>query len=380
MLFEIIPWLIPVLLLIPKRMKKKQIFFFTTVGIFTFIFYFVKKPQLHFYYISGIAFLLISGFVRYSVDKKFDLSCLKYSKIIENINVEILKIRLGISQLQKNISELEKEISTYEMLYSISKILVKNINLDEIIKDIKSVVFSLRPYVQSFEIYAFENLPKKGSKLEVPILLGDERLGVIQTAIDKKNYSFSHNFLEECEVISNQVALALKRSKLYQLVIERSRIDGLTGLYLRRYFLERLKQEFVSSRRYGTFFSLLMIDIDHFKNINDTYGHLTGDKVLSELSEIFKSVFHPGIIISRYGGEEFAVIVGITPQEEVRQMAEKLRKTVEKSIFPEGIHLTISIGIAYRHQAESEDEILRKADEALYRAKNEGRNRVIEYS
>ncbi|MEW6555844.1 MAG: sensor domain-containing diguanylate cyclase [Elusimicrobiota bacterium] len=381
MWYEIISgviWLLPVLFITLKQLKGSQIFGLCSIGIFIFIFCFVKS--IYFYHISGMLFLIVAGIVRYNSDKKFGLLYSEHLGIKEKMNTDIVKTENEIIGLTKNTAEAEKNIATYEMFYSISKILVKQIDLNEIVKNIKSVVFFLRPFIKTFEIYTGENLPKKWSGFEVPVLIGEERLGVIQLAVDKEiAAAFSYNFLEECEVISHQVALGLKRARLYQLVLERSRIDGLTGLYLRRYFIERLKQEFVYSRRYGTFFSFLIIDIDHFKKINDTYGHLTGDKILSELATIFKSVFHPGIIVSRYGGEEFAVVVGLTPKEEVKQLAEKLRKTVEEHLFAEDIQTTISIGIAYRHQAESEDEIIRKADEALYRAKNKGRNKVVEY-
>lgn len=393
MSYEPAAWLIPVVFVALKRINNRQILVFSLTGVFIFVFYFLKNPQMHFYYLTGILFLIVSGFIRYSFEKEFkDLSS-GHSRLKEEITGKIKETESEISVINKNVFELEKNISLYEMSYSISKILVKQIDFEEMVKGIKAAVFFSRPYVKLFNIHTQKelsglynqrrSLPEKQFGFEVPISVGDERFGVVQAEVDREDYSFSVNFLEECKIIANQVAFALKRDKLYQLVLERSRIDGLTGLYLRRYFVERLKEEFVLFRRYGSFFSFLMIDIDHFKKVNDTYGHLAGDKVLEQISNILKSVAHQGVIACRYGGEEFAMLIQVLPVKEVRQLAEKLRKTVEESAFvlPGGgsIHISISIGIAYRHQAESENEIIRKADEALYRAKTQGRNRVAEY-
>lgn len=393
MSYEPAAWIIPVVFVALKRINNRQVLVLSSAGICIFVFYFLKNPQPFFYYLAGILFLIVSGFVRYSFEKEFKNLCFEHSRVKEEIAGKIKETESEISIINKSIFELEKNISTYEMSYSISKILVKQIDFEEMVEGIKAAVFFSRPYVKLFNIHTIKelpglygqarNLPEKRFGFEVPISLGEERFGVIQAEVDKGHYSFSVNFLEECRIIANQVAFALKRDKLYQLVLDRSRVDGLTGLYLRRYFVERLKEAFVLFRRYGSFFSFLMIDIDHFKKVNDTYGHLAGDKVLGQLSNILKSVVHQGVIACRYGGEEFAMLIEVLPVKEVRQMAEKLRKTVEESAFvlPDGenIHMSVSIGIAYRHQAESENEIIRKADEALYRAKTQGRNRVVEY-
>ena len=123
-----------------------------------------------------------------------------------------------------------------------------------------------------------------------------------------------------------------------------------------------------------------MIDIDRFKKINDTYGHLTGDEILKDVSQLLRSAVHPDILLCRYGGEEFAAFIGLAPVEEVQMLAENLRKTVEEHTFVQNLKITISLGIAYKHQAENTvGELIRKADESLYKAKQSGRNRVVEW-
>lgn len=158
--------------------------------------------------------------------------------------------------------------------------------------------------------------------------------------------------------------------------------DALTQAYNRRYFLDRLETEIAYARRHRTFLSLLMFDVDHFKRVNDTYGHLAGDFVLTKLSKISHSIVRTEDVFARYGGEEFAVICRGVPLPSAGILAERLRQTVEVSPFEhEGnrMPVTISIGVAgYPElQIETANQLIAGADEALYEAKRGGRNRVL---
>lgn len=191
-------------------------------------------------------------------------------------------------------------------------------------------------------------------------------------------------FLDEVSVYAQLLGLGLQKASLYRLVIERSRRDGLTNLYLRRIFMERLNEEVSFSKRYGTSFSVLMLDLDHFKKVNDTYGHPAGDTVLKSVAECMRTTLHPGVLIARYGGEEFSVLMGLTPTEEVMEHAEKLRSAIQNTEIPlahtERIKLKVSIGVAhYLPETPSPEELMRRADTALYRAKESGRNCVREW-
>lgn len=156
--------------------------------------------------------------------------------------------------------------------------------------------------------------------------------------------------------------------------------DVLTGLYNRRRFHDVLAKEFGRSKRYSTPLSLIFMDIDHFKSVNDEYGHLMGDRVLGELASIILKNIREIDTAARYGGEEFTVILPNTKKEDVVCFAERMRISIEKHVFPD-IHdrtITVSIGISGIPDTEidTEDKLIRHADAALYRAKQAGRNRT----
>lgn len=160
---------------------------------------------------------------------------------------------------------------------------------------------------------------------------------------------------------------------------ELASIDDLTGVWNRRYFFEIGKNEFLRSKRYKAYFTIMMIDIDHFKKINDTYGHAAGDEVLKKITSVLKRNLRDVDILARLGGEEFAVLLPNTETQGALIVAERLRKAVESSsVMFENRELraTISIGTADEKSAASLDELLKNADSALYTAKNQGRNTI----
>ncbi len=155
--------------------------------------------------------------------------------------------------------------------------------------------------------------------------------------------------------------------------------DALTGLYNRRRFHGVLSKEFERCKRYSTPMSLIMLDIDHFKKVNDNYGHQTGDTVLREVGHIITDNVREIDTASRFGGEEFMVILPNTEKENARIGAERIRAAIEQHVFPEIKEpITVSIGIAGLPDPglANEDRLVRCADYALYRAKQNGRNRV----
>jgi len=154
--------------------------------------------------------------------------------------------------------------------------------------------------------------------------------------------------------------------------------DGLTGAFNRRYFETRIEQELKLAKRVQNPLSLIMFDIDHFKDVNDTYGHQTGDLVLQEIVTVVKNTISSTDFIFRYGGEEFAVIMQETPLDGAFTIAENMRKAVQEHTFYGGekiINVTISLGVAeYPANAIIKHVLIEKADEALYLAKQSGRN------
>ena len=157
--------------------------------------------------------------------------------------------------------------------------------------------------------------------------------------------------------------------------------DGLTQVYNHRTFQERLGQEIARANRYSRPLSLLMIDVDHFKLYNDTYGHPQGDIVLQDLARLLQEMSRTSDTVARYGGEEFAIILPETDSVSAQKIGERLREQVERYAFPGKEHmpggtLTVSIGVATYASIHSKDDLLQAADMALYTAKRAGRNRV----
>lgn len=157
-------------------------------------------------------------------------------------------------------------------------------------------------------------------------------------------------------------------------------IDALTGLHNRRFFYESFEKEFSRSKRYGRIFSLLLLDIDHFKQINDRYGHLTGDHVLRVFGGILRSLLRRDDFAARTGGEEFAVVLPEVSQTGALAVAEKIRTSIEASdINFDGVlfRITVCIGVSsYNPTLDSADTMFKACDALLYEAKHQGRNRV----
>lgn len=163
-------------------------------------------------------------------------------------------------------------------------------------------------------------------------------------------------------------------------VFRLSTTDGLTQVWNRRYFMEQLARELSRARRYKRPMSLILLDIDHFKRINDRYGHLAGDHVLKQLATALRNNLRQDDIVGRFGGEEFTVLLPEIDREGALQLAEKLRRLIEGTRFPfeqDAIEVTISLGVAGAAADTAEvDDLLRAADARLYEAKRGGRNRV----
>ncbi|HWL87646.1 MAG TPA: GGDEF domain-containing protein [Polyangiaceae bacterium] len=169
---------------------------------------------------------------------------------------------------------------------------------------------------------------------------------------------------------------ALYHEEIYRMTI----IDGLTGAYLKRYLLEHLDKEIARARRHERELSLVMFDLDHFKNINDEHGHVSGDYVLKEVARIVRERLRPGDWLARYGGEEFVVVLPETSIDTARVLGEGLRSAMETNVFEfqsQRIPVSISCGVAVFATTDKTGlELIQRADERLYVAKRAGRNRV----
>ncbi|MEZ7890839.1 MAG: diguanylate cyclase [Candidatus Wallbacteria bacterium] len=214
----------------------------------------------------------------------------------------------------------------------------------------------------------------------VPLFSNNKPYGIINVVNKESGKAFTDTDLCIATSIANQVSLILEKVKLY----EQSITDGMTKLYIHRYFQARLDEEIVRARRYKSSLTLIMLDVDHFKSFNDTYGHQMGDVVLIGVAEVIKSVIRSNLDIpARYGGEEFAVILPETDIEGAVRLAERIRYEIEKKEFKHSnktVHVTASLGIAsYPIHSVSKLDLIAKADLALYKSKQNGRNRVSIY-
>ncbi len=217
------------------------------------------------------------------------------------------------------------------------------------------------------------------SLISAPLLHEGRVLGTLRLHSSRHD-TFSTDDLRLLDAIATLASAALSNAMLFEKTQELAIRDSLTGLYVQRYFFERLRDEHRRALRSTHPLSLLMCDLDHFKVANDRWGHVAGDLMLVRFAEILKEAVEGGVV-SRYGGEEFAILLPDTDREKARHLAEQIRHAMEKFPFTirrEKVQMTVSIGVAsLPKDTLDEEELVRKADEALYRAKREGRNKVI---
>ncbi|MFH1379681.1 MAG: sensor domain-containing diguanylate cyclase [bacterium] len=197
---------------------------------------------------------------------------------------------------------------------------------------------------------------------------------------DKKAFTLTD--LRIVELITLMTSVSLGNARLYAQAESQAMTDGLTGLFTQNYFIEKLQQELLFARRYKAHIAVMMIDVDHFKHINDTFGHLVGDAVLKHISSIIQTCAGPVGSPARYGGEEFSLLLPQTGMAAAKEIGMQLLKTIEQTSFAHeeytGIRLTVSIGISvFPEDGTQGNQLLSSADSKLYRAKANGRNQVI---
>jgi two-component system cell cycle response regulator len=194
--------------------------------------------------------------------------------------------------------------------------------------------------------------------------------------------AFSNTVKARLDLLRQGLSLALNNALVHDRLQRLAALDPLTGIYNRRFGMSRLHEEFGRAVRATVPLGVIMFDLDHFKRVNDTYGHLVGDRLLVQIVRIARAVLREGDVLVRYGGEEFLAILPAASGEDLRKVAERLRRMVEEATMTDGdqtIRTTVSLGGAAYPQTDvsSDQDLVKHADDALYSAKQSGRNRAI---
>jgi len=224
---------------------------------------------------------------------------------------------------------------------------------------------------------------RPASFMGLPMIVQDRVIGIFAITSQKPG-AFDQRHLEFLRMLCSQAAVSIADAKLHDEVNRLATTDGLTGVANHRRFQERLNDEFERQARESGRFTLVMIDVDHFKKINDRFGHPAGDRVLNQIAGVLVKTVRKIDVVARYGGEEFGVILLNSGAKESFQLAERIRKAVEglsPMINGEPLKITISLGMAvYPDDAPDRQTLIERADQALYAAKNGGRNQTCVYS
>ncbi len=215
----------------------------------------------------------------------------------------------------------------------------------------------------------------------VPVLSGLSVLGVLGVFSKTDTILFNEHDLHAAEAIASQAGIAIQNARLFEEVNQLAITDPLTRLYNRRYFFNLARVELERAKRYGTDLSFIMLDIDDFKRVNDTYGHLIGDEVLMAVSEVIRNTIRKVDLAARYGGEEMVILLPATTQEAALVSAERLRLAVEElkvAVNGNSVSVSISLGVSSFEQRQDIpiSKLLDQADQAMYLSKQDGKNRV----
>ncbi len=220
-------------------------------------------------------------------------------------------------------------------------------------------------------------LAASGLGLLYPIKSQGKLISILGLGKKHSGTPYNPEDIELVTSMASQASIVIENAQLYTEATIRANTDGLTGLYNHRHFHERLEQEIARGSRFGTIFSLIMLDIDLFKTYNDNYGHQAGDKILQKIADRIKASIRNLDMAFRYGGEEFTIILPETRIDDAYNAAERIRKTIETRMSSKAMPLTVSLGIAgWRADGVTKEEVIACADAALYQAKQTGRNRT----
>ncbi len=321
------------------------------------------------------------------IEKMKDLDCGVY--LLDDYESDLMVLN-AVDEVLKKFFQDTISLSSFE-------IILKNLfyNIKKILPTVKKIEFcGFSPISNVKYCFSFQdNLMKESSdKIEEgysymqDLVQNDKKIGAIYVWSDKLDEKQKNLIRILFDKISVPIAISLQKELMLRelenqnkLLYEKSITDPLTGLYNREYLNSYLQLKIQEAKKNSLPLSIAIIDIDFFKKINDTYGHLIGDCILREISNILKENFRSSDIVARYGGEEIVIVFPFMSKEFACRRLEEIRKKIENYSFcgKNSIHITISAGIAELGIEDDMQSLIKKADDNLYRAKKEGRNRVV---
>ncbi len=284
---------------------------------------------------------------------------------------------LAVDDTIENLDVLVDLLSDYDVIDATSPTealeIVKEEKIDLILLDI------MMPQMDGFEVC--RRLKADPMTKDIPVIFVTAKTD--EESIEKAYDVGGSDYITKPFLPKELLARVKKELRIIELIEKLNKqatTDPLTGVYNRRFFMDSCQKNIALAKRKKEPLSILMIDIDHFKQINDTYGHAIGDEVIQKLSSIMQESQRKSDVIARYGGEEFLILLPDTPYESAKEVAQKLRKKVEESFVEthndEKIRFSVSIGVATINKEDSCQKLMHNADKALYQAKESGRNRV----
>ncbi len=358
---------------------------------------------------AAAAWGLASGYVLH-VGRAVRLGQKEAMTALARLKEQNISIQREHARLKNAVDKFEREENSAFQVYSLAKSLTESISMDSLIGRFTHVLNKItgssdfllylapRPG-EEMELrvkngpWNLESLPRnqptrhsqllpagEGALLQVPLWQSEDLIGLLWVRWKEKG----HPAVEDIERMLEHLIIGFQKAQLFARMESMSLLDGLTGVMRRQPLMDHIQAEWNRASTFKTSFCFMIVDVDHFKRINDTYGHQAGDMVLSRLGAVLKEGIYETDSVGRYGGEEFGILLPRAEPEGVRRKAEGLRRRVEAEAFSSGlqnIYLTISIGLAhFPRDGRTVEEIIAAADRALYAAKDTGRNRVVDFS
>jgi diguanylate cyclase (GGDEF)-like protein len=231
--------------------------------------------------------------------------------------------------------------------------------------------------IQADELFVGSETSFARSIACIPMVVYSEPIGVINVTNKRQSEGFSEEDVNMLKAVADQAAVAVNKAQLWDMAVT----DPLTGHYVRRYFMMKLQEEIHRAERYNKVLSVIMADLDHFKSVNDTYGHSAGDRVLQAVGHYMRKNIRDVDILARYGGEEFVFLLPDADKEAAVCLSERLRRGLEELRVDDLPTPSLSLGVAsYPADSLKLEDLIQHADAALYTAKQAGRNRTVRYS